>query len=90
MSAIDATSSIAPRVRIDRGVAIVPKTRSYPVSGRSALVSHALSLEFSTYGRFFSTGIRPGPKIPGCTASRSLPRAQSFREPSSTARPEAG
>lgn len=77
-------------MRIERCVPTVPKTRSYPVTGRSALASQALSLEFSAYGASLRTGIFAGPKIPGCTASGSLPRAQSPREPSRIATPEAG
>lgn len=60
------------------------------MSGCPALASQALSLEFSTYGTFSRTGIWPGPKMPGCTASGSEPVAHSPREPSSTARPDAG
>jgi hypothetical protein len=47
-------------------------------------------LEFSAYGASFRVGMRDGPKIPGRTASRSRPSAQSPREPSSTASPEDG
>lgn len=54
------------------------------------MVSQALSLEFSTYGASLTVGIRPGPKMPGCTASGSEPSAQSLLEPSSTASPDDG
>ncbi len=90
LAAIAATSCSAPRVRSERVVPRVPQIRSYPVSGRSALASQALSLEFSAYGASRSVGAFPGPNTPGCTASGSEPSAQSPRAPSRTASPDAG
>ncbi|EDY64761.1 conserved hypothetical protein [Streptomyces pristinaespiralis ATCC 25486] len=56
-------------MRSDRGVPTLPKTRSYPVRGRSALLSHALSLEFSAYAALAGTCGQPAPPL---SPSRSV------------------
>lgn len=60
-AAIADTSAFAPRARVDSGEPIEPKTRSYPVSGRSVSASQALSLEFTKIG-----SVEKGAGQPGC------------------------